>query len=309
MLVVDGQTNVQRLYRSGVRESFGRDGDGPGEFRGVFDVRWIDSSQIAVFDIRHFRVERFRLDRSFLGSTSLPINSDFDAPRMRRNFAAFARSEGAPVVGTAVPARVEIFPFDSASSPRTVEFSGLAVHTALSDFQQRRLPFEAEVLWDIADDGRMAIAFGAEDSVRVLNSRGDTELVLHTGWTAMAISAAARDSAKFAVLNPGRGPALAPSFKAQMEQRLKDFPTAFPVIDRLWFDSRNWLWIRRGASEDGVNRDFLVMNPAEPQLKYRLLLPLAQQPADAVGGVVLIWTVYEDGTGRLEVAEMQARGL
>ena len=117
----------------------------------------------------------------------------------------------------------------------------------------------------------MAIAFGAEDSVH--------------------------------------GPTLAPSFKAQMEQRLKDFPTVFPVIDQLRFDSRNWLWVRRGASEDGVRRDFLVMNPAEPQLKYRLSLPLAQQPADAVGGVVLIWTVYEDGTGRLEVAEMQAKGL
>lgn len=85
------------------------------------------------------------------------------------------------------------------------------------------------MLWDIADDGRMAIAFGAEDSVR--------------------------------------RPALTPSFKAQMEQRLKGFPTVFPVIDQLLFDSRNWLWIRRGASEDGVKRDFLVMNPVERQLR------------------------------------------
>lgn len=58
--------------------SFGRDGDGPGEFRSL-NLLWIRNNTVAVFDMRNRRTSLFNVDGNFLQSFSYSKGGNFNA--------------------------------------------------------------------------------------------------------------------------------------------------------------------------------------------------------------------------------------
>lgn len=242
--VGDTQALEVRVYSPGGEFlfRFGRDGEGPGEFRNISGLARAPEG-VAVMDgtlsrvtvstgdgefVRSFRLQRpymilrhgavMRFDERGRFYDSAPL----DAAPLRDSLAAFVYSDVGEVMDTVFVAAVE-------EDALVIERNGLP-------YMSFSRPFTARPSLAIGPNGRIYFTRGDEHRILVLSPRGDTVRVVRRRVTPSPVTDAERDSAIAGVQERFRqAGAQPPSDMALPEQR--------PAINRLIVDTRGYLWV------------------------------------------------------------------
>jgi hypothetical protein len=207
--------------------TFGRRGQGPGEFQQVVRLTWI-ADTLVVSDQINRRLTSITPDRKlvrtipWLSAVSMPSRSANDAPRFRVGFPRMRYADGSQLlsVTVAVGSPTPDWPGGEKPGVPIIRVDSTGAFQRLVAWSPRQpcdipwdagsgmgsgtmpVPFCAQVIEEVAPDGsRMLLAFpetGAAPSFRVvaLGATGDTLFARSFRYQPVSISRSVRDSAR-----------------------------------------------------------------------------------------------------------------
>ena len=211
--------------------SFGRRGEGPGEFAGIEKIFPADDGTIAVVDMRLFRLTRVDTTGRLISSTSVK-NFPFDAaaaPGSTSIHLLFSRFQP----GTSFLRRAE----------RSTD-SLLPVAVSLSDFPSTQAPAEIHSL-GVAPDGSIAVGEGGtEYRIRVYRAGGWRDITRNVPRKLRTREETAEMQTR-AMGNQQRA-------RAEGGQGSTDLPREKPHFEWLGlrYDPRGRLWVKTGRGDE-----------------------------------------------------------
>ena len=254
MLVLDGQAHRVHVFDSTgtLVQSFGREGDGPGEFRAPAAVTRVDDGRIAVAQgyppVLHWLTET----GDFLGSTRLPMDGDPAFSRVAAAVGAWqvsaegrtfvqvqlfdpaAAGDGIPVVlmeadpaGESAPDTIARWTLDMDLASPTVRF------------------FTPTHTWMPRDDGTMVLSPGTPYEVKWLDPAAGLTRVMRRVTEAVEVTERHRARA---VSMLREGMESLPGAEGRLEALLDgaEFEATVPEVQRVWVsesDGRLWLGV------------------------------------------------------------------
>lgn len=277
----------------------GRQGGGPGEFRGINWMARFQGDSILVFDLRSQRfsvlTERGAFVRSFQnpasGGPSFPLGVFPDGSVLVRVEKAYdPRSQAGRVRDTLTLYRIA---GDSAVAVRRILGADWLLYGDGMRYRSIRLPFGRTSLVAVAGD-RIVHASSDVARLHVLDDHGrEVEIIdlplrarrLASDELSEAIDEAAPDPSE-------RGP-------LRREIRRVGRITA-PVLTDLLVDSEMNLWVRTDPGRAGTSVKWLVVSPAGG-LVGSLLLPVDWRPLDIHADRMLVRERDADGIERVSL--------
>lgn len=243
--VADGQASEIRVFGSdgAHRRTFGRKGQGPGEFMSLYSLAWIGDS-LAVLDPRSARISLLARSGEWLGQ--IP-HAPITGPDIRLH------SVGADVYSFDVtgtpdgksrrtwlryrPGAIDTMPYPT-QPPGSVASTILCPHPAGGGFSFFTNPFVAQPFQSPAPGKRVALVNGADYRIHLLGETGDTALVIEKQQAPVPITDAEWDEATqshrdWAAKNPG----------AKCDPVEFTRPSAKPAIRGIFFDDAGRLWV------------------------------------------------------------------
>lgn len=286
---------------------FGRDGEGPGEFRNISGLT-LAPEGIAALDGRLGRVTVFDLhgavDRTFQIQRPYMIFERGAPMRFDRDGRFYDR---APLDAAPLRDSLAVFVYSPAGHPMDTLFVGVVEEDALVIERDGRpymsfpRPFAPRPSLAIGPEGGGYFTRGAEYRVTVLSRRGETTRVLRRRVRPRPVTDAARDSAIAAVEARYRDAGAAPP-------RAIELPETKPAISRLVADAGGHLWILSQPDPSWSRLEWWVHDPHGRYLGVVVTprMNVMQIGADFVAGVM----TDEVGVDRVVVARLlkQPRG-
>lgn len=262
--VGDAQADQVRVFSAAGKylATFGRKGEGPGEFQNISGlgpapgggVAALDGAlgRVTVFDSTGVVERTFRLARPyevleydalvrfdtlgrFYDRTGLEHELGIDSLALVR-YGAKGRVEDTTLVAAYRPATV------------TVQKNG-------RPYMSMPVPFSPHVFATVGPDGRIWVTRGQPYELAGLTRAGDTVLVVARSVAPMAVTAAERDSAVARLRAQYR-------YAAGHDPReLPSIPAYKPPIDGLIADEAGDLWVARPRAPDAATSDWDVFEP------------------------------------------------
>jgi hypothetical protein len=250
--VADGQANEVRVFRPDGTFAFrfGREGEGPGEFRAIDALTFAPDGAVVVRDPRGFRITVFepdgryrssyRLQRPFMqfsGTTTMTVD---DRGRLfdQLQFSAGPTSED--TLGVAV------YSPDGEVADSLVLFAYRPRNIVITRDGQAVLgigiPFAARPAMAVARDGTTAFGIGDSLHFTVVDERGDTLRIVARDIEPVAVSAVERDSALAGMRKTAEdnaGVRQLPDF---------DFPARKPAYTHIVADATGHWWVGSGRT-------------------------------------------------------------
>jgi hypothetical protein len=265
--VAQNQDGVIRFFdaKGAALGSFGRKGQGPGEFQGVGRLTWIGDT-LVVADLQQRRFTLISPDRKlvrsvlWLATVTVPPQPELDAPRVRPGIprllladrsqittASLAEGSAAPNWPGGTKSGTPVVRADSAGAlQRLITWVPSSDDCSVSfdpgggGFGLMRIPFCAVPLEDAAMDGsRLSIAYVEKGKnayrVEVVRSNGETAFARSYPYQPVSIPASVKDSAKASRI---RG---APGMRAAAEKM--QLPESYPPLATILGGRDETTWI------------------------------------------------------------------
>lgn len=286
----DGRTYVADLSANAITvfdergeciRTFGREGEGPGEFSMLAGIAWqppgllwaMDASlyRLTVFDSAGRVQETHSLQPS--GSASLPWRLWVDSRQSlhlwdpgARNIVKYGPGPGLVLMDTFPVPRLEPEMYE-----REIEWAGGIMMTRSS------IPHTPELAWTVDSDGEVWLANESEFDLHETTYMGDTLRTLRLRRSAPKLAGQERDSLAAAV--------------GIAATRLPEHKT---VLDEIWVASDGWIWVDRGERPitvwDVFDERGYYVGPVSPPV------PVAAEPFPVfLGGAII--AVTEDELG------------
>lgn len=295
-------------------ESFGREGDGPGEFRRPVRAGW-KGDTLWVSDVQSRRVTLVSPDRELLRTlpplvAARPASADsarwptfpFAFPyALYPGDEMFISAIGAagdprldaigptPFLRVASDGTIEgvVLPRPENEGSVPVEFDG-GGNASLS------VPFYPEPMWTVSPDGGRIVTLitnvqdddGGAFTVRVYDPTGAQLATRAFSFDGETVDAGGVDSILGARAEGARFPEMARAYRTEVPDRV---PPVYPPTEDLVVDSDHRIWIRLRATDEGS--PWLVLN-SDAGAVGRVLLPEDVSVATARGDRV--WAVERD---------------
>jgi hypothetical protein len=274
---------------------FGREGDGPGEFRepGTMALR---RDGPFIYDRRAQRVTQFSWTGAVVSTAPVAQWTPFGSNLRTMGDTAFTLGLAG---GYSAPPR----PTDGRFWLVRFSTGGSVLDTLVADEGGQSVarwgdhsvstisaPFPRGPRWDVAPDGRVAYGRGDAYAIDVYGDAPGFRLVtrLRRGVALLEATDADRESYREPYLNPS------PRFPEASRRRFREmvesvtYPDTWPAYDQLLFDAAGRLWVRRSvhAGDSVIPRDvFGADGEYLGEVRFPSRLNILHIGADAVYGV------------------------
>lgn len=268
IVIANGGTNEVRYFDPTGRHlhSVGRDGEGPGEFRGLGTLAVLPGDSVAAHDWRLGRTAYFGPDGMFVRS----VNIDFPAGRpipigrfadgtwlCQRAFTFAPGEDGSAIIRDTLAYLV----FNASGALRDSIGSFPApefyIRTAGRSAMATSLPFgrttEAAVVGD-----RFYAGHTERYEILRYTPRGDVELIVRLGRPPVALGTADLDRYKAERLDGAE-----PAVRQQTARNLEEmpYPSTYPAFADLTVDPDGNLWVLDYAAPGSEERRWTVFSP------------------------------------------------
>lgn len=277
---------------------FGREGEGPGEFRNISGVSRAPGGvavldgmlgRVTVFAPRGEIVRSFRLERPYMILEHFALMRFDDGGR----FYDRARLASAVLVDT-----VGVLIYSASGEPvdtvrvAAIEQDHLVVERDGRPVMSFPRPFAPRPSLAVGPEGRIHFTRGGDYRILVLSPRGDTLRMLRRELEPPSVTPEERDSARASVEERFREAA------GSAPPRDLELPDTKPLISGLLVDRAGNLWVQRGSAAGRSGREWDVHGPDG------VLLGSVEMPAMAVAdiGVDYVAGVRYDELGVPRVA-------
>jgi hypothetical protein len=240
------------------RTTFGRGGDGPGEFRDPNGIRLTPKGHILVSDPRNQRISRFTPEGDFLEAHTVPVRSfgfqwegilDGGGRVLDQQFAA-------PLGQGPLPGRIlrridlQTGAMDTLPFPPLPDGAGRAPVAWRFERGSTAIPFSAGGIMVLDPTGEMSVWLGWSDRYALarVSLEGDTLQLLEAGATPVPVSPQEREEAIAGVRE----------FVAGIGAPPPDFgeiPSVKPLLTGLDVDPSGRLWVQLQAPDGGMRFD------------------------------------------------------
>jgi hypothetical protein len=291
IVVADGSSHELRFYdeRGAYVSATGRQGEGPGEFRGISGLEVGGDDSIYVFDRSSRRVSIFDARGGFARDIGVPLAlAPFTYVGRFADARWYARSDGPFDPATSGASRREIVRYIAldAALERDSLIAKLAgeiwvAFRAFGDVGYRTALFTPSPSQDVHGSCLYVVA-GDDFDVSVFSSDGRLIRLVRNAGERQPVTEAHRSAwiKDFIDNLPAEVPE---ALRAQLPNELKKIPTAerLPVYNDLVVDARGYIWIQEyhpqsesGRSWSGAGRSWIVLDPTGKSLG-RVEMPAA----------------------------------
>ncbi len=287
--------------------SFGREGEGPGEFRHIQVMGTVGSDTLVVLDGRQRRTSRIHPDAGFLGQTVLPeeagvtmhSNGMFgDGSIVFGGLVNWARGDEAPQSGyERLTNPYYAVGLDGEGIIHFGEFPGTEVVWTTGQVDGRESLAAAFVTFGLSPRAMARgdrLALGTRDTyeVKVFHASGALERIVRVRTSPVAVTQAHLDGRLEELLASLPNPDMAP----QIRSGFRDTPHAefMPAFEAVLLDSEGYLWVEDKNIPGDTLRTWTVFDPEGIPLT-RLSLPIANRVLDI--GEDYVMAVFEDELG------------
>jgi hypothetical protein len=307
--VSDNGTHQLRIYDPDGTHfaSFGRQGEGPGEFIHIQVMGTIGSDTLVVLDGRQRRTSRFHPDEGFLGQTVLPEEAGVT---MHSNGML---GDGSIVFGGLVNWGPRDDPpqggYERLTNPFFAvglhggdivhfgEFPGTEVVWTTSNIEGRESLAAAFVTFGLSPEANARgnhLALGTRDSYEVMlfNASGTLERIIRVRTAPVPVTEAHLEGRLEELLSSLPSPDMAPQFRSSF----RDLPHAdfMPAFESVLLDSEGCLWVEDKNIPGDTLRTWTVFDGDGVPLT-RLSLPMSNRVLDIGPDYVL--AAFQDELG------------
>ncbi len=309
IVVSDNGTHQLRVFDPDGNHlaSFGRAGEGPGEFRHVQVMGTIGFDTLVVLDGRQRRVSRFHPDVGFLGQTVLPEEAGVtmhsngmlgDGSIVFGGLVNWARrDEPQPSGYERLTNPYYAVGLDGGDIVHFGEFPGTEVVWTTSNIDGRESIAAAFVTFGLSPEANARgnrLALGTRDTyeVKLFDSSGALNRILRVQTAPVAVTEAHLEGRLEELLSRLPSPDMAPQFRSSF----RDLPHAdfMPAFESLLLDSEGCLWVEDKNLPDDTLRTWTVFDRDGTPLT-RLSLPLANRVLEI--GPSYLLAAFEDELG------------
>jgi hypothetical protein len=287
--------------------SFGREGEGPGEFRDIRVMGIIGSDTLVVLDGRQRRTSRFHPDLGFLGQTVLPEEAGVtmhsngmlgDGSIVFGGLVNWAQGDEPPQSGYE---RLDNPYFGVALDGRGIvhfgEFPGTEVVWTTSNIDGRESLAAAFVTFGLSPRAMARgnrLALGTRDSYEVMlfDPSGVLERIVRVRTSPVAVTEAHLEGRLQELLASLPFPDMAPQVRSGFQATPHaDF---MPAFEALFLDTRGFLWVEDINIPGDSLRSWTVFDTDGVPVT-RLSLPMANRVLDI--GTDYVLAAFEDELG------------
>ena len=294
VLLGDGLSDLRQFGRDGFVRRVGGEGHGPGEFRTSMAAGVNHNDDLTVFDIRSFRVSYFDSSGTFISGRDLEFSTTFSGIDILNGEPVILEIPGSDSIGSMVTARFVRY---SGTDDRPGELARVSARSRTrpgSDLAPMPTPFEAKPAWDVGATGLIAFTTGDAYRIEIHDGTARPGILLVSDISPDALSTAAQDSARRALLLPGGRRSSSTAYSQEAERRLNALPKHYPAISTIRILRDSTLWVRRYPAVDQVDVRWDAFDSGGRRLGF-VELPVESNIAD--GSMQRMLLVEHDSLG------------